>query len=87
MTTHESPSIRWLHISDIHIQDPRGPGRQGDQKDVLNAFLKFCRDNMPNQWGFMPDYIFITGDLAYTGKGKIKKLGDRMIKSRATKRS
>lgn len=60
-------SIRWLHISDLHIQDPRGPGNQGDQRDVLDAFLRFCRHDMLNLLHFEPDFVFITGDLAFGG--------------------
>ena len=70
MIVQDNQSIRWLHISDIHIQDPRGPGKQGDQRDVLKDFLRFCAEDMSKKWLFAPDYVFVTGDLAFSGTTK-----------------
>ena len=67
MSVAKNSLIRWLHISDLHLRDPSSPGNQGDQIDVLSAFLRFCREEMTNIHKFVPDFVFITGDLAYSG--------------------
>ncbi|MEE8584038.1 MAG: metallophosphoesterase, partial [Acidobacteriota bacterium] len=64
----DSHSIKWLHLSDLHIRVPVGTGRQGDQKYVLDQLLHFVREQMPRL--LKPDFIFVTGDLAFSGSKK-----------------
>jgi len=60
---NEKRAIKWLHLSDLHF----GIGDQYDRAIVLNALLEDIRELRANQ-GLSLDLIFITGDLAYSGK-------------------
>jgi len=53
-------SIRWLHISDFHLDDKKDTY---ESDLVLNALVKSVRD-----WDDKPDVIFATGDVADKGK-------------------
>ena len=61
--------ISWLHISDLHIFSPKskGAGEQYDQDTVLNRFLKYVQNELPHSVQ-KPQFIFVTGDLAFGGK-------------------
>lgn len=55
------PPIRFLHISDLHLDLTR----RYDQDRVLDGLLTFLERD---RGGFPLDLIFVTGDLARTGK-------------------
>ena len=57
-------SITWLHLSDLHCGSPNG----SDRKVVIESLmrdLKRCGER-----SLKPDFIVITGDIAYNGKTK-----------------
>ena len=52
----------WLHVSDFHF-------RQGDTYDsavVLKALVDSVNSFREN--GHVPEFVFATGDIAYSGK-------------------
>ena len=55
-------AIRWLHISDFHLQD----NQSSAQEAVLTAML----DNIGQRYmdGLVFDFVLATGDLAFSGK-------------------
>lgn len=58
-------TIRWLHLSDFHV------GKDSyEQERLFEAIVKevgrFQKDEQP----FVPDYVFITGDIANKGQKK-----------------
>jgi predicted MPP superfamily phosphohydrolase len=56
-------TITWLHISDLHF-------RGGDSYDadvVLRALLQDVAERIESD-GLRPDFIAVTGDLAFSGK-------------------
>ncbi len=53
--------IRWLHLSDFHV----GKDDYGQQM-LFEEILEHVRLRQTD--GFIPDLIFITGDVAYEGK-------------------
>ena len=55
-------TIRWLHISDFHLQD----NQSSAQEAVLTAML----DNIGQRYmdGLVFDFVLATGDLAFSGK-------------------
>ena len=53
--------IRWLHLSDFHVGKDDYAGRK--MFDYIIEHVRQRRDE-----GFVPDFIFITGDLADKGK-------------------
>ncbi len=64
--------VSWLHLSDIHILRPTDtPGAEAyNQKHVLDRFVDFMAKQFPSNLIARPRYLFITGDLAFTGKKK-----------------
>ena len=62
---HKGPSIRWLHLSDVHIQPPHNIAAQDNQAELVDKALRFIGDKV--QEGVHPDFVFVTGDLAYSG--------------------
>jgi predicted MPP superfamily phosphohydrolase len=61
-TPTEEP-IRFLHISDLHLRPQRV--KRYDQDRVLNGLITFLERDRA---GFPLDLIFVTGDLAQSGK-------------------
>jgi 3',5'-cyclic AMP phosphodiesterase CpdA len=58
-----SPFITWLHLSDIHFRESNA-----DERDVvLNTFLRDIARMMDGD-ALRPDFIVLTGDLAFSGK-------------------
>ncbi|MBF0424148.1 MAG: SUMF1/EgtB/PvdO family nonheme iron enzyme [Magnetococcales bacterium] len=58
-------AITWLHISDLHFKT----GDSYDPDTVLNSLVdsvKWFHDR--NEKPLRPDFVFVTGDLAYSGK-------------------
>ena len=61
--TSKVGTLTWLHLSDIHFHEK--------SKDELNlVFNRFLYDieNFREEHNLTPDLIFITGDIAYSGK-------------------
>ena len=56
-----SKNVRWLHLSDFHI----GQENFG-QSFILERTISHIKDHVDA--GLGPDFIFITGDIAYKGK-------------------
>ena len=55
--------IRFLHISDLHLRP--AVVKRYDQDRVLRGLIEFL---IRDREGFPLDLIFITGDLAHSGK-------------------
>jgi hypothetical protein len=70
--------IRFLHISDLHLRPP--PTRRHDQDRVLDGLLALLERDRPT---FPLDLIFVTGDLAQSGRPEeytlIKDLFSRIM--------
>ena len=62
MPLNSNLEIRWLHLSDFHFRE----SQTWAQDCVLKSLLKSIRDNL-NELG-RPDLLFITGDIAFSGK-------------------
>lgn len=58
-------SLTWLHLSDIHFGGPEPDGRPA----VLNRLLKDVEERKTKD-GLAPDLIFLTGDIAWSGKAE-----------------
>src|ERR1035441_6395809 len=58
-----SRTIRWLHLSDFHVGKDDYAQRRMFERIIENAEAK-------KGGGFMPDFLFITGDLANKGKAE-----------------
>lgn len=55
--------FRWLHLSDFHV----GKDQDGEKR----LFKELCRHvDEQCQSGFVPNVVFLTGDLAYAGKSE-----------------
>jgi hypothetical protein len=59
----EEPPIRFLHVSDLHLRPQRV--RRYDQDRVLRGFVDFLERDRAR---FPLDLVFVTGDLAFSGK-------------------
>ncbi len=66
--------VRWLHLSDLHF----GAGDQYNRNTVLNSLLEDLRAIRERE-GFVPDFIFITGDLAYSGQPQEYDIASRFL--------
>lgn len=58
------PGFRWLHISDIHFKEDES----WDRRATLRALITKVRELKDT--GLAPDLVFVTGDIAYSGKAK-----------------
>ena len=56
-------TLSWLHLSDIHFGEAQGTGRDA----VLNRLIDDVR-KLRERDQLAPDLIFITGDIAWSGK-------------------
>lgn len=63
MAAKSSETITWLHISDLHLRNSRAY----DANIVLKALLRDVGERIA-QDGLRPDFVAVTGDLAFTGK-------------------
>jgi hypothetical protein len=54
-------TITWLHLSDLHFKR----SDVGDRREVLEEFWKDISVHVRN--GLRPDFIVVTGDIAYSG--------------------
>lgn len=59
-----SPTIRWLHLSDFHV------GKDLYEQKRLFAEILSEVERWKTQKNFVPDYVFITGDIANKGLKK-----------------
>ena len=63
MAAKSSETITWMHISDLHLRNSRAY----DANIVLKALLRDVGERIA-QDGLRPDFVAVTGDLAFTGK-------------------
>ncbi|POZ49562.1 3',5'-cyclic adenosine monophosphate phosphodiesterase CpdA [Methylovulum psychrotolerans] len=70
-----SKSIVWLHLSDLHLCEPK---TGWDANRVLNSLLKDLK-NMEQTHGLLPQLLFFTGDAAFGnyGSGKGSSLAEQ----------
>lgn len=68
------PPVRFLHISDLHLD----ASRRYDQDRVLDGLLTFVERDRA---GFPLDLVFVTGDLAKTGKSQQYELVVALFKA------
>lgn len=62
--SHRRPeTITWLHLSDLHFRGSRAY----DENIVLQALLRDVAERIQTD-GLRPDFIAITGDVAFSGK-------------------
>ena len=54
--------LRWLHLSDFHFKAKE----TWDRRATLTALLKHAKQLRDND--FAPDLVFVTGDIAHSGK-------------------
>ena len=54
--------LQWLHLSDLHLKS----NERWSQDVVLKSLLADISDRFSHDK--IPDFIFITGDLAFSGK-------------------
>ena len=73
-STPPEPPIRFLHISDLHLD----LSRRHDQDRVLDGLLTFLERDRGD---FPLDLIFVTGDLARTGKPDQYKLVSELFEA------
>ena len=59
-----SPTIRWLHLSDFHV------GKDLYEQKRLFAEILLEVERWKTEKNFVPDYVFITGDIANKGLKK-----------------
>ncbi|MBS1170412.1 MAG: hypothetical protein H6R01_1330 [Burkholderiaceae bacterium] len=59
-----SSAIRWLHLSDFHV------GKDSYEQQRLFAEILGEVDRWKSEMSFIPDYVFITGDIANKGLKK-----------------
>ena len=69
--------ISWLHISDIHM-------RPEDAWAQASVIQEMCEDIAARRENEVADFILITGDLAYSGKGEEYTLVARFLNSLST---
>jgi predicted MPP superfamily phosphohydrolase len=58
-----TPKLRWLHCSDVHFGKDRTV-----QERLLEKIVEHVAERVA--YGFIPDLVFVTGDLADKGLGK-----------------
>jgi predicted phosphodiesterase len=66
-------SVTWLHISDFHVRT----GDPYDRDVVLGALVKSVADY--RRMGRVPDLIFATGDIVYSGKPQEYELAEKFF--------
>jgi Calcineurin-like phosphoesterase len=66
--------LSWVHLSDIHV----GEGNAADDWDQRGMLRELLRDvGTPPKGTPKPDVIFVTGDVAFSGSGRIRPGDDR----------
>lgn len=62
--TEEGERVTWLHLSDLHA-------KSGDTAVFQDQVSRRFVDELPgllDNWGLVPDLLFFTGDLAFSGR-------------------
>src|SRR5688572_32132242 len=66
-------TLSWLHISDIHVRESQA----WSQDVVLSSLL----EDIKTRYGPTgPDLIFITGDIAFSGKPKEYEIAEEFVR-------
>ncbi len=65
--------LRWLHLSDLHFKETE----RWDRRATLQALLRKM-DELKGQ-GLAPDLVFVTGDIAHSGKRKEYEQAERFF--------
>ena len=60
----QEKSARLLHLSDVHFAD----GKDWDADPVLRVLARFIGADI--KAGLVPDWVVLTGDLAFSGKAE-----------------
>lgn len=71
------PHITWLHLSDLHFRLPKvqiAHGLQYDADVVLSSLSEDVAERCARD-GVQPDFIVVTGDIAFSGASKEYELG------------
>ena len=87
--------VRWLHLSDFHLQSDRVSGmgwevKAFEQDVVVGSMMRFIEDEVvPGLDGEELDFILVTGDVAYSatkaqyevaaGPGRLPRPGGRQL--------
>lgn len=74
MSPQHQAKIRWLHLSDFHFRESQA----WSQDYVLSSLIKGIRDN--HSGDNKPDLLFITGDVAFSGKPQEYSLAEDFIR-------
>jgi hypothetical protein len=61
--------LSWLHISDLHIS-PDGLEEQLHQAEAIEDLLRFLQASSQDDRYIQPDFIFVTGDIAFHGAAR-----------------
>ncbi|HEX4953489.1 MAG TPA: metallophosphoesterase [Thermoanaerobaculia bacterium] len=62
MPEQAAASLRWLHLSDLHLK----ADETWDRRATLKALVEHARRQKAE--GFAPQMVFLTGDVAFSGK-------------------
>jgi predicted MPP superfamily phosphohydrolase len=57
-------TFRWLHLSDLHFREDE----RWDRRATLQALI--AKTSELKEKGLAPDLVFVTGDIAWSGKPK-----------------
>src|SRR6266850_6022192 len=68
-------SLTWLHLSDLHVRS----GDQYDQRVALSALINDLVAIVDTQ-GLHFDVVFITGDIAFSGRTEEYDLAGRFLR-------
>lgn len=69
-------TITWLHLSDLHFRVTQK--HTSDGNIVLTALLRDVAERI-DQDGLQPDFVSITGDVAFSGKGEEYDLAEEFL--------
>ena len=70
--------IRWLHISDLHMQNSQSSAQNAVLTAMLDDIKKRCKG------GLAFDFVLVTGDLAFAGKETEYALVEKFFDNLAT---
>lgn len=71
--------LRWLHLSDLHFKETE----RWDRRATLQALLRKMEEL--KEQGLAPDFVFVTGDIAHSGKRKEYEQAERFFAELAQK--
>lgn len=64
MSLNSKKKLTWLHISDLHFKE----GDNYDSEVVTRSLINSVKELCESENNCYPDIIFLTGDVAYSGK-------------------